>query len=802
MREYVSRLLGPLYDVEAVPDGEAALAAVRRRPPDLVLADVMMPGLDGFGLIRELGAEERTRSIPVILLSARAGEESRVEGMQARADDYLIKPFSARELLARVESHLELSRVRRKGEQALREREAWLTGQKEALQAAVNGEPLEVSLGALVRTAVEQLGNDTRAAFYLANPDGMELYHVVGMAESYAECVDGFPIGPDSFACGLAVYTGKPVITRDVTTEPRWESWLWLAEKYDFRGCWSFPIQTSAGRVVGTFAIYPREPCDPTPRDQLLATVLTQAAAIIIARQEAALERDRAEEQGRRVRDVFYDLIARCPLGVYIVDADFRLVEVSDGSRKVFAGVDPLLGRDFADVLRTIWSEPFASEAIAIFRAVLDSGEPYHSPDTTEQRADIGEVESYDWQLRRVTLPDGRFGVVCYFYETTLLRRAEQALREADRTKDEFLATLAHELRNPLAPIRTGLQLIKLDHGDAEAVEQARAIMERQLAHMVRLIDDLLDLGRISQGKITLKKGRVRLEAVLRSAVEASRPLIEAFGHQFDVDVPSEPILLDADETRLAQVFSNLLNNAAKYTERGGRIRLMAVRDGNEAVVAVEDTGVGIPESMLPKVFEMFTQVDRSLERSQGGLGIGLSISRRLVELHGGSIETYSDGHGLGSRFVVRLPVALAVISSGGRRKNADEATRPTKGRKILVVDDNIDSAVTLARVLKLMGNETRAAHDGAGAIDVAAAFRPEVVLLDIGMPGMNGYDAAQKIREQPWGREMVLVALTGWGQDDDRRRSREAGFNFHMVKPVDPAGLERLLAEPRTEVG
>jgi GAF domain-containing protein/AmiR/NasT family two-component response regulator len=296
MREYVVRLLAPHYDVEAVADGEAALAAALRRPPDLMLADVMMPRLDGFGVLRGLRADERLRAVPVILLSARAGEESRVEGMGAGADDYLVKPFSARELLARVDAHLKMARERREGERALREREAWLAGQKEALQAAVNGEPLEVSLGALVRTAVEQLGGDARAAFYRAKPDGSELRHVVGMPDSYARCVDDFKIGPDSLACGLALSTGQPVLTGDVTKEPLWEPWLWLAERFEYRGCWSFPIHTSAGKFIGTFAVYRRQPREATRRDVEFASLLTHAAAIIMSRHTEAEVRQRAEE--------------------------------------------------------------------------------------------------------------------------------------------------------------------------------------------------------------------------------------------------------------------------------------------------------------------------------------------------------------------------------------------------------------------------------------------------------------------------------------------------------------------------
>jgi CheY-like chemotaxis protein/two-component sensor histidine kinase len=340
---------------------------------------------------------------------------------------------------------------------------------------------------------------------------------------------------------------------------------------------------------------------------------------------------------------------------------------------------------------------------------------------------------------------------------------------------------------------------MKLAKNDASAVEQARAVMERQLGQMVRLIDDLLDLNRISWGKIELRKQRIELEKVVQQAVETSRPQIKTSGNHLTINVPPEPIFVDADVTRLAQVFSNLLNNAAKYTERGGHITLTIERQSSDAVVSVRDTGVGIPAQMLAKVFEMFTQVDRNLEQSQGGLGIGLSLVKGLVELHDGSVEARSDGHGTGSEFVVRLPVVLS-LAGDGRDENAGGGAAVTARRRILVVDDNQDSALSLALLLRIMGNEARTAHDGFEALDVAAVFRPDMILLDIGMPKLNGYDACRRIREEPWGKSLVLVAVTGWGQDGDKRRSQEAGFNFHLVKPVDLPALEKLLAGLQTE--
>jgi len=375
------------------------------------------------------------------------------------------------------------------------------------------------------------------------------------------------------------------------------------------------------------------------------------------------------------------------------------------------------------------------------------------------------------------------------------MKMAEAALRDIDRKKNEFLATLAHELRNPLAPLRNGLQLIKLAKNDPAAIEQARPMMERQLGQMVRLIDDLMDLTRITQGKIVLQKKRLALSAVVRNAVDTSRPLVEAASHELILDVPDEPIYVDGDEVRLSQIITNLLNNSAKYTQDGGRIQLTVARQASDAVISVKDNGVGIPAPMLPKVFEMFTQVDRSLEKSQGGLGIGLSIVQQLVEMHGGTINAHSDGHGLGSTFVVRLPVVLS-LAQPHRADEAEAGAKPAARRRILVVDDNRDAAISLAMMLKIMGNDTQTAHDGLEAIDVAAAFRPDVILLDIGMPKLNGYDACRRIRQQPWGQSIVLVACTGWGQAEDKHMAQDAGFNSHLTKPIDPADLGKLLAE------
>ena len=368
-------------------------------------------------------------------------------------------------------------------------------------------------------------------------------------------------------------------------------------------------------------------------------------------------------------------------------------------------------------------------------------------------------------------------------------------LRDADRRKDEFLATLAHELRNPLAPIRNGLQVMRLSGSDAGMIAEARSMMERQLNHMVRLVDDLLDVSRITRNKLDLRKQRVELASVLHSAIETSRPLIEHSRHTFSVNMPTTPIFVNADPVRLSQAFSNLLNNSAKYTEPGGKVSLQVELAEGFVVVRINDNGLGIPADALPRLFQMFSQVDRNMEHAQGGLGIGLTLVRRLVELHGGTVAASSGGPGKGSEFVVQLPTLNLPEEVLGNQLPEKQASGMNSKRRILVVDDNQDSALSLAMMLNIMGHEVQTAHDGLAAIESASEFLPDIILLDIGLPKLNGYEACRRIREQPWSAHMVIVALTGWGQDEDRRRSAEAGFDHHFVKPVEITALQGLLA-------
>ena len=386
-------------------------------------------------------------------------------------------------------------------------------------------------------------------------------------------------------------------------------------------------------------------------------------------------------------------------------------------------------------------------------------------------------------------------GAVACILDVTELKKSEVALLEADRRKDEFLATLSHELRNPLAPILAGLEIMKMAEADAGLVERTRGTMERQAQQLVALVDDLLDVSRITRGKFELRRRRVELQEIVRSALETATPQIEAGGYDLEVELPDEPVVLDADPHRMAQVLANLLHNAVKYTPAGGRIVLRAVQRGGEVAISVMDTGAGIPPEMLQRIFEMFAQVGRPQERGQPGLGIGLTLARSLVEMHQGSIEARSGGPGKGSTFTVRLPVAMSA-EAGVHRRASDDTAAPVAGagRRVLVVDDNEALVDTLSALVALLGNEVRTAPDGRMALEIAAEFRPHVVLMDIGMPGMNGYQAAKLLRAQPWGEHITLVALTGWGQDEDKRRTREAGFDAHLVKPARQADLARVL--------
>jgi signal transduction histidine kinase len=615
MREYLVRVLEVRFRVEAVRTGTEALEAVRRSRPDLVLTDVMMPGLDGFGLVAAIRADPQLRDTPVMMLSARAGEEARSEGLEAGADDYLVKPFSTRELLARIDAHLARRLIRR-------------LEHRHAQQLARVFENAPVAICFL---------RGPELVYEFANP-------------SYRVLVGGREV------------VGKPLLKALPELEGQ-----------------------------GIF--------------ELLQDVLRGGRPLIEPELRVKLKGRPDREQEERYFNLVYE---------------------------------PLK------------DEHGVSEVIAVVAN-----------------------------------------------EVTDLVRARQAAEAANRAKDEFLAMLGHELRNPLSPMLTSLELMRLRAPDA--LEKERGVLERQVQHMARLVDDLLDVARIARGKIELKRERVEISTVIAAAVEQVSPLLEERGHYLRVSVPRTGARVLADPARLAQVFFNLLHNAAKYTDPGGHITVFGRREGPEIVVSVRDDGVGISSELRPRVFETFFQARQERDRAKGGLGLGLALVKSLTELHGGAVGADSPGEGQGSTFTVRLPPASEAALGEGALHPEGEMIRsvPERRLRILVVDDNVDAAASIAEVLELLGNHVRVAHDGAEALRLAQESVPDLALLDIGLPVIDGYELAQRLRsEHP---NIRLVAVTGYGQDGDRAAATRAGFSRHLVKPVSLQDIESVVRGPDT---
>jgi PAS domain S-box-containing protein len=480
--------------------------------------------------------------------------------------------------------------------------------------------------------------------------------------------------------------------------------------------------------------------------------------------------------------------IDNAPAAIAMFDRDMRYLAASRRWKSDYGlGDTDLVARSHYDVLpeiagawRTAHLRGLGGEALA------SDGERFDAKD--------GSTRWFKWEIFPWRTASGGIGGILITTEDITARKlAEERLRDADRRKDEFIATLAHELRNPLAPIRNAVQVLKEPEG-ATQLSWARSVIERQVTQMARLLDDLLDVSRISRNRVELRIRRVTLASVLDGAIETSRPLIEAGRHQLTVNLPPQAIWLDIDPVRLAQVFTNLLNNAAKYTKPGGHIVVTAQAAGGEAVIAVRDDGIGIAPEMLPRIFEMFLQTTPALERSQGGLGIGLALSKGLVEAMGGRIEVRSDGAGRGSEFLVHLPRAVETAGEDTAHLSQKEH-RHLEPRRVLIADDLKDSADSLALLLKMAGHEVHTAYDGAQALAAADAMQPDLVVLDLGMPKLNGYDVCREIRKRDWGRHTCIVALSGWGQDEDRRRTLAAGFDHHLVKPVEMSALLSIIA-------
>ncbi len=582
---------------------------------------------------------------------------------------------------------------------------------------------------------------------------------------------------------GTAIRTGRPSACPRMQTDPRFGPWREEATRRGYASSIVFPLM-SEGKAFGAITIYSREPDPFSDEEQRLLAELANVLAYGIVAIRGRAARQGAEEALRRSEALYRAIARNIPGGgLYVVDRDLRYVVVEGSLPRLFS------------------MERQRSEGRALHETL--DGEICEMVEERFRRALAGETASYEWEYRGrvlwshyVPLRDDSGGVdaaMLLSMDITERTRAEEALREADRRRNEFIGVLSHELRNPLTPLRNAAYVLDRAEPGGEQASRARAVIGRQIDHMAHLVDDLLDATRISRGKIQLARSRIELTDTVRRAVEDHTPEFATREIALELRAEAAQLWLDADPTRIAQVVGNLLQNAAKFTSAQGRVTVFVEREpGDRAVIRVVDDGVGITPALLPKVFEPFIQGDESLHRSQGGLGLGLSLVKGLVELHGGTVQVRSEGTGCGAELTVRLP--LAVRRSGPAPRAPPRALPPSR-RRVLVIEDNLDAAETLGELLSLAGHEVETAHDGADGLRKALSFNPEVVLCDIGLPGMNGYDVARAMRAAPALASAVLVAVTGYALPEDQKRAAEAGFDHHLSKPVSLEQIHSVVA-------
>ena len=665
--------------------------------------------------------------------------------------------------------------------------ESLLSGQKRALELIVQGATTVEILEHLCDTIEEQLASDAVATVLLMNAQGTHLRPAAGdrCPGLWSHQIDPLPIGEAIGSCGAAAFSKAPIYANDLETDTRWAAFRDLVRPHGFRACWSNPILSSRGDVLGTFALYHFAPKSPTEHDRRLMEVLARTAGI-------ALERRQADETLRESEERFRVMADNLPQLAWMAEPDGHVFWHNRRWHEY-------TGRGVEEMERDGWNSVVdpneLPKVIASLQKSFETGQPWE--ETVPLRRRDGH---YRWHLSRMLpIRDEQAKVIRWLGTNTDITERldmENALRQADRQKDEFIATLAHELRNPMAPIRNGVFVLRSPNLTPQVMQSVVQMMDRQLENLVRLVDDLLDVSRITRGKIELKRSRLDLARVIDIAVETSRPLLEAQKHRVHLHLAGT-LAVWGDATRLAQVISNLLNNAAKFTPKGGNVWLTAEAQNGHAAICVRDDGLGIPASEMGRVFEMFAQVRRDGTEASGGLGIGLTLARRLIEMHGGTLSVHSDGESRGSEFLIQLPL-MEPTPSAAASPLPETENGHSLPRRILVVDDSEDSAESLAMLLRHEGHEVITAPDGPKAIEAAKSFGPELILLDIGMPGMDGYAVARSLRQMPEMREAILVAQTGWGQEEDRRRTTEAGFNAHLVKPIDPSELKRIVAAAR----
>ena len=762
------------------------------RPFDIVLSDYQLPDIDGLealDLVREYRPD-----VPFVFVSGALGEERAVETLKLGATDYILK-----HRLERLVPALERA-VKEARERADRHR-----AEHAASEAS---ERLALAQTAGRSGVFDWLVPEGRVVW---SPELEDLYEIPrGSFEGTYAGWEQRVVPEDAARVGALIEQCLAARAENVEYEFRVAfpggRHRWLAGKAKFfYGPHGTPI-----RMIGiNVDIHDRKEIEERLRRQNERLhVLGDAAEALLAANG---------DPGQMMRDLFARVSEGLELSHY-----FNYAPSADGSALVLVACAGVPAEEI-DAIRRLDFGQAVCGTVAMTRRPLSVNAVQTSADAKVQIVRRFGVRAYACNpllagdrflgtLSFATNTRDRFSdadvdvlrTICHYVAMAKdhqrlaaeARDRAERLKEQDRRKDEFLALLAHELRNPLAPLRNGLQVLKLTEGRGESATRAREMMERQLAHTVRLIDDLLDISRISQNKLNLQRAPVTLAEVVESAVETARPLVDAAGHELTVTLPPEPVVLDADLTRLAQVFSNLLTNSAKYTPQNGRIALDAELGSGSLVVTVRDSGLGIPADYLPRIFDMFSQADRVVERVSGGLGIGLALVKGLVEMHGGTVEARSDGPGTGSTFTVRLPVPARAAEPEPEAPAPDPVIARGAKRRVLVVDDNHDAAESLAQLLELLGNEVHIGHDGVEAVEAAERVRPDLILMDVGMPRLNGLDATARIREQSWSSSTTIVALTGWGQDSDRERTTAAGCDGHLVKPVLLADLERVLGD------
>ena len=671
--------------------------------------------------------------------------------------------------------------------------EALLRVQNEALEMVAGPGSLLDVLQVLVRAVESQSREAMMAAIHLTNPAGTHLASTIApsLPAAYVEATEGLEVAARIGPCCDAILTGASVSVADVACDTRYPRFAELAAKCGIRAAFSTPIASPQGKVMGTFALYYREPRDPAALDRQMIAFVARTAAL-------AIEQRQAQESTARLAAI----VTSSRDAIISKDLDGVITTWNRGAELLFGySAEEVVGK----VITILFPADHIDEEPQIL-ARIGRGEVVDHYQTVRRRKD-GTLVHVSLTVSPVRDANGRIiGASKVARDITEHRQAEDALRASEqkmkeqadaladlhRRKDEFLAMLSHELRNPLAPISSAVHLLRLQKDEDQLQRSARMIIERQVRQLTRLVDDLLEVSRITTGRIHLQQEQIVLNEVVENAIETVRPLIAQRGHTLEVKLPSSPIWLSGDAARLEQAVVNLLTNAAKYTEEGGRIWVTLDDQGREAVLCVRDSGIGIAPELLPRIFDLFTQAERSLDRSQGGLGIGLSLVHRLVHMHGGRIEAQSV-LGQGSEFVVRLPSVPAPVSSPSLAKG--KSTEGGPGLRVLVVDDNLDALETFDMLLRADGNEVRTAREGQGAIEAAFDFLPDVVLLDVGLPGMNGFEVAARLRQSPNLERAVLIAMTGYGQESDRKRSMEAGFDHHLVKPVDYSKVQGMLA-------